>query len=42
MFYKLANVHHHIPIGKVLPLPDCFWYYLPDLPFGIQNAAVSF
>ena len=26
----------------MLPLPNCFWYYLPDLPFGIQNAAASF
>jgi hypothetical protein len=26
----------------VLPPPDRFWYYLPDLPFRIQNAATSF
>jgi hypothetical protein len=25
----------------VLPPPDRFWYYPPDLPFGIQNAAAS-
>ena len=42
MFYMLANVHHLITIGEVLPSLDHFWYYLPDLPFGIQNAAASF
>ena len=42
MFYMLVNVHHQIAIGEVLPPPDRFWYYLPDLPFGIQNAAASF
>jgi hypothetical protein len=42
MFYMLANVHHQIATGEVLSLPDRFWYYLPDLPFGIQNAAASF
>ena len=26
MFYMLANVHHQITIGKVLPPPDRFWY----------------
>jgi hypothetical protein len=26
----------------VLPPSDRFWYYLPDLPFEIQNAAISF
>jgi hypothetical protein len=26
----------------VLLPPDCLWYYLPDLPFGIQNAAAAF
>jgi hypothetical protein len=26
----------------VLSRPDRFWYYLLDLPFGIQNAAASF
>ena len=35
MFYMLANIHHHITIGEVLPPLDCFWYYLLDLPFGI-------
>jgi hypothetical protein len=42
MFYMLANVHHQITTGEVLPLPDRFWYYLLDLLFGIQNMAVSF
>ena len=42
MFYMLANVHHHIATGEVLPPPDRFWYYLLDLPFAIQNAATSF
>jgi hypothetical protein len=42
MFYMLANVCQQITTGEVLLPPDCFWYYLPDLPFGIQNAAVSF
>jgi hypothetical protein len=35
MFYMLANVHHQITIGEMLLLPNCFWYYLTDLPFGI-------
>ena len=35
MFYMLANVHPQITTGEVLLLPDCFWIYLPDLPFGI-------
>jgi hypothetical protein len=35
MFYMLANVHHQITTSEVLPLPDRFWYYLPDLSFGI-------
>jgi hypothetical protein len=26
----------------VLPLPDHFWYYLSDLPFGIRNTTTSF
>jgi hypothetical protein len=26
----------------VLSLLDRFWYYLLDLPFGIQNVAASF
>jgi hypothetical protein len=42
MFYMLANVHHQIATGEVLPLPDHFWYYLSDMPFGVQNAAASF
>ena len=42
MFYMLANVHHQIATGEVLPSPDRFWHYLPDLPFGTQNAAASF
>ena len=33
MFYVLANVHHQIAIGEMLPPPDRFW---------IQNAAASF
>jgi hypothetical protein len=41
MFYMLANVHHQITIGEVLPLPNRFWYYLLDLPFGIQNTMLS-
>ena len=35
MFYMLANIDQQIAIGEVLPPPDCFWYYLPDLPFEI-------
>jgi hypothetical protein len=42
MFYMLANIHYQIITGEVLPLPECFWYYLLDLPFRIQNAAASF
>jgi hypothetical protein len=42
MFYMLANVHNQITTGEVLPPPDRFWYYLPDLPFGIKNTAASF
>jgi len=42
MFYIIANVHHKITSGEVLPPPDRFWNYVPDLPFGIQNAVVSF
>jgi hypothetical protein len=37
----LANVHHQITTDEVLPPPDRFWYYLPYLPFGIQNAVAS-
>ena len=42
MFYMLANVHHQITTGEVLPPPNRFWYYHLDLPFGILNAAASF
>ena len=42
MVYMLANVHHQITTGEVLPPPDHFRYYLPDLPFRIQNEAASF
>ena len=42
MFYMLANVHHQITTGDVLSPPNRFWYYLPNLPFEIQNVAVSF
>ena len=35
IFYMLANDHHQIATATVLPPPDRFWYYLPDLPFGI-------
>jgi hypothetical protein len=33
MFYMLANIHHQITTGKVLPPPERFWYYLPGLAF---------
>ena len=42
MFYMLANVHHLITTSEVVPPPDLFWYYLPNLSFRIQNAVVSF
>jgi hypothetical protein len=42
MFYMMANVHHQITTGEVLPSPDCFWYYLLDLSYRIQNAVTSF
>ena len=42
MFYMLTNVHHQITTSEVLSPPDCFWYYLLALPFGIQDAAASF
>ena len=42
MFYMLANVHHQIATGEVLPPPDRFWYYLSGLPFGIQNTTASY
>jgi hypothetical protein len=41
MLYMLANVHHQIATSEVFPPPDRFWYYLPNLPFGIQNAVAS-
>jgi hypothetical protein len=28
MFYMLANIHHQITTGEVLPPPDRFWNYL--------------
>ena len=42
MFYMLANVHHQIATGEVLPSPERFLYYLLDLPFKIQNMAACF
>jgi hypothetical protein len=42
MFYMLAIIHHQIATGEVLPSLDRLRYYLPDLPFGIQNVVVSF
>jgi hypothetical protein len=42
MFYMLANVHYQIATNEVMPLVDRFWYYLLDLPYGIQNMVVSF
>jgi hypothetical protein len=42
MFYMLANVHYQIATAEVLSPPDRLRYYLPDLPYGIQNAAASF
>jgi hypothetical protein len=39
MFYMLANIHHQIVAEDELPPPHCFWYVLPNLPYGIQNAA---
>jgi hypothetical protein len=42
MFYMLANVHHHIAPGEVLPPLDHFWYNLSDLSFEIQNMVASF
>jgi hypothetical protein len=42
MFYMLANAHHQITAGEVvLPPPHHFWYFLLDLPYGIQNAVAS-
>jgi hypothetical protein len=38
----LANIHYQIITTEVLPLPDRFWYYLLDIPYGIQNALASF
>ena len=42
IFYMLANVHQQITTGEVLPPPERFLYYLPDLPFEIQNMAACF
>jgi hypothetical protein len=42
MFYMWANIHHQMATGEVLLPLDRFWYYLLDLPFGIQNAVASF
>jgi hypothetical protein len=42
MIYMLANVHHSITIGEVLPPLECLWKYLPNLPFDIQSIATSF
>jgi hypothetical protein len=39
MFYMLANIHHQIVAEEELPPPHRFWYVLPNLPYGIQNAA---
>jgi hypothetical protein len=38
----LANVHHRIATGEVLPPLERFWYYLSDLPFEIQSVATYF
>jgi hypothetical protein len=38
----LANDHNQIATSEVLLPPKCFWYYLLDLPFGIQSIAGSF
>jgi hypothetical protein len=38
----LTNVHHQITTSEVLLPLERFWHYLLDLPFMIQNAAVSF
>jgi hypothetical protein len=35
MFYMLAIVRHQIATSEVIPPPDRFWYYLPDLLFEI-------
>ena len=42
IFYMLANVHYQIITGEVVSPPDRLWYYLHDLVYGIQNAAMSF
>lgn len=38
MFYILANINNQVATSEVLRLLECFWYYLSDLPFRIQNA----
>jgi hypothetical protein len=40
LFCMLASVYHQIITGEGLPPP--FWCTLPDLPYGIQNAAAMF
>jgi hypothetical protein len=41
MFYMPTNVHYQIATREVLSSPDHFWYFLLDLPYGIQNATSS-
>jgi hypothetical protein len=41
MFYMLTNVHHQITAREVPLPPHHIWYVLPDLPYDIQNVAVS-
>jgi hypothetical protein len=42
MCYMLVNIHYQIATGEVLSPLDCFWYYLPDMLYRIQNAATAF
>lgn len=42
MFYMLASVHYQIATGEVLSPPDCFWYFLLDLPYGTPNVSSLF
>lgn len=42
MFHTLASVHHQIITRDRLSQPHRFWYILPDLPYGIQNAMAVF
>jgi hypothetical protein len=39
MFYMLASIYHQIITREGLPH---FWCTLPDLPYGIWNAAAMF